>query len=146
MVSVVVLRYSANTFMIAWVFKMLGATVAVWMIGSIGGVRTSFMGILQYVAVVVAFFGLYMRVPLWNPQFAAFVRIAIIIMYFFNRVVPTHDKRTTVFRRNKEGKVLTDGHTRGDLKKTVRNAVLLQLGFLLLAGISYINNTIITCA
>ena len=74
-----------QTVMVVWAFKTVGACLAVWVIGSIGGVRASLVGMGRVIAAIVAACVMLLRFPIWAPQFALFARLGLVVIYFFTR-------------------------------------------------------------
>ena len=153
--------------MLVWALKILGCCIAVWLVGSIGGVRASIAAMAQGIAVAVAACAMLFRFPIWAPQFSFFVRVGIIVVYYFTRRPrPKHLGEGFVFTvpSDTESKNNPDDQSsnakkahgkppsgqvvasHSSWKTTVAMASVAQLGFLLLAGVSFVNNTIITCS
>lgn len=159
--------------MLVWALKILGCCIAVWLVGSIGGVRASIGAMAQAIAVVVGACAMLFRFPIWAPQFSFFVRVGIIVVYYFTRrprpkhlgegfvfIAPSHAQFESKNdrRRDESAKAKKDHHgkppsgrvvassTSGSWKTTVVTASVAQAGFLILAGVSFMNNTIITCS
>jgi hypothetical protein len=163
----VFLQHAAETYMLVWALKVLGCCIAVWLIGSIGGVRASIAGMAQAVAVVVGVCTILLRFPIWAPQFTLFVRLGIVVVYYFTRRMPRHPGggggNTNAVNSSgggggfvfqlvagKDGRVPAGppppARVAHDLKRALLLSFLALGGFLLLAAISHANNTIIVCA
>jgi hypothetical protein len=152
--------------MLVWALKMTGACLAVWVIGSIGGMRASLGGMAQVVAGIVFVCAMLLRIPVWAPHMALWVRVGLIASYFFTRRGPPKHQRRAVFahrapvsgtitsrssrssRRHNDDDSDNDivGRANNNLKRSVLLAVAANVLFLLLAAVSAVNNTIITCA
>ena len=122
----------------------------------------------QFVAGVVTGCGMLFRFPIWAPQYAVATRVSLIVLYFVTRrrvrgprrefleiseklkISPWRKKATSqyVFAHATEStsttsQVTTVSH---QLRPAVIKSIVAEIVFLIIAGISQLNNTLIVCS